>query len=60
MVEIIAAQVRIAVSRFHFEHAVAQLRIENIERTAAQVEDGDFHVIAFLPNRKPMQRPSAR
>ena len=48
MVEIIAAQVRIAVGRFHFEHAVAQLQDRNIERTAAQVEDSDFHVIAFL------------
>ena len=48
MVEIIAAQVRIAVGRFHFEHAVAQLQDRNIERTAAQVEDSDFHVIAFF------------
>ena len=48
MVEIIAAQVRIAVGRFHFEHAVAQLQDRNIERTAAQVEDGDLHILAFL------------
>ena len=48
VVEIVTAQVRIAIGRFHFEHAVAQLQDRNIERTAAQVEDGDLHILAFL------------
>ena len=48
VVEIVTAQVRIAIGRFHFEHAVAQLQDRNIARTAAQVEDGDLHILAFL------------
>ena len=46
--EILAAQVRVAVGRFHFKHAVAQLQNGNVECSSAQVEHGDFFVFLFI------------
>ena len=48
VVEVVAAQVGIAVGRLHFEDAVAQLEDRNIERTAAEVIHGDLHIAALL------------
>ena len=45
VVEVVTAQVGIAVGRFHFENAVAQFEDRNIERTATEVVYGDFHVL---------------
>ena len=44
LVEVIAAEVGIAVGAQHFEDALAQLQDRDIERTAAQVIDGDLMV----------------
>ena len=44
VVEIVAAEVRVAVGRFYFEYAVAEFKNRNIERAAAEVEYGDFHI----------------
>ena len=41
IVDVVAAQMRVAVGRLHFEDAVAQLEDRNIERAAAEVVDGD-------------------
>ncbi len=41
LVEILAAQERVAVGRFHLEHAVADLQDGDVERAAAQIVDGD-------------------
>ena len=40
-VEVFAAQERVAVGRFHFEDAVADLEDRNVEGAAAEVVDGD-------------------
>ena len=48
VVEVIAAQMRVAVGRFYFEDAVAQLQDGNIERTASQVVHGYLHVLVGL------------
>ena len=48
VVEVVAAQMRVAVGRLHLEDAVAQFQNRNIERTAAQVVNGDLHVGALL------------
>ena len=48
VVEVVAAQVRVAVRGFHLEDAVAQLEDRDIERTAAQVIHGDLHVARLL------------
>ncbi len=48
VVEVVAAQVRVAVGGLHLEYAVAQFENRNIERTAAQVVHGDLHVVLLL------------
>ncbi len=40
-IEVVAAQRRIAARRLHLEHAVLELEDRNVERAAAQVEDGE-------------------
>ena len=44
VVEVVAAEVCVAVGRFHFENAVAQLEYRYIECTTAEVEYGYFHI----------------
>lgn len=48
VVEVVAAQVRIAVGRLHLEHAIAQFQNRDIERTAAQVVHGNLHIAVLL------------
>ncbi len=48
VVEVVAAEVGVAVGRLHLEDAVAQFEDRDIERTAAEVVDGDLHVVRFL------------
>ncbi len=48
VVEVVAAEVGVAVGRLDLEDAVAQFENRNIERTAAEVVDGDFHVAVLL------------
>ncbi len=47
MVEVVAAEVSVAVGGFHFENAVAEFEDRDIERTAAEVVDRDGF-IGFL------------
>ena len=41
LVEVVAAEVRVAARRLHLERALAQLQDRDVERAAAEVEDGD-------------------
>ena len=48
VVEVVTAEVRIAVGGLHLEDAVAKFEDRNIERTAAEVVHGDLHVAVLL------------
>ena len=48
VVPIVAAEVRVAVGRLHFENAVADFQHGNVERAAAQVIDGDLLVLLLV------------
>ena len=49
VVEVITSEVGISVGRFYFEYAISQFKNRYIERTATEVEYGDFHIfICFV------------
>ena len=48
LVDVVAAQVRVAVGGLHFHHAFAHFQDGNIERTAAQVVHGDRFVLFLV------------
>ena len=48
LVEVIAAEVGVAVRRFHLEHAVADVEDGDVERTAAEVVDRDDFVVVLI------------
>ena len=48
LVEVVAAEVRVAVGRLDLEHALAQLEDRDVERAAAQVVDGDLLVVLLV------------
>src|SRR5205807_4993399 len=48
LVEVVAAQVRIAVGGFHFKDAVADVQDRDVEGAAAQVEDRDLLVLLLF------------
>ena len=48
MIEVVAAQVGIAVGRLYLENAFAQVEDADVERTAAQVVDGDGFVLLLV------------
>ena len=48
LVPVVAAEVRVAGGRLDLEHAVADLEHRHVERAAAEVEDEDRLVAAFL------------
>jgi hypothetical protein len=48
LVEVVAAQVVVAVGRLHLEDALAELEHRHVERAAAEVEDEDHLVGALL------------
>ena len=47
-VEVVAAEVGVAVDRRHFEDAVADVEDRDVERAAAEVEDGDLLVLLLV------------
>ncbi len=49
LVEVVPAEMRIAVGRFNLENAVADLENRDVEGAAAQVKDRDRLVLALLP-----------
>ncbi len=53
VVEVVPAQVGIAIGRFHFKNAVTQLQDRDIKGTPTQVEYGDLGVFVFCQARKP-------
>ena len=48
LVEVVAAQVRVAVGRLDLEDAVADVEDRDVERAAAEVEDGDLFVLLLV------------
>ena len=48
LIQIVAAQVRVAVGGFNFDHAFADFQNRNIEGSAAEVVDGDRLVFGFV------------
>ena len=48
LVEVIAAEVGVAVGAQYFKHAVAQLQNRDVERATAEVVHGDFLVLVLL------------
>ena len=48
LVDVVAAQVRIAVGRLHFDHAVADFEDRNVERAAAEIVDRDGLVLLLV------------
>ena len=48
LVDVVAAQVRVAVGRLHFHHAVAHFENRNVERAAAEVVDRDGLVLLAI------------
>ena len=47
-VDVIAAEPRVAIGREHLEDALVEFENRNIERAAAEIEDGDFRAVAQL------------
>ena len=60
LVEIVAAQERVAVRRLHFEHAFAEFEDGDVERAAAQVVDRDGLVLFLVEAVGQRTPPSAR
>src|SRR5262249_46038722 len=48
VIEIVAAQMRVAVGRLHFDHALAHLEDRDVERAAAEVVYGDCLVLLLV------------
>ena len=48
LIEVVAAQVRVAIGSFHFNDALAHFQHGNIERSAAEVVDGDHLVLCLV------------
>ena len=48
LVEVVAAEVGVAVDREHLEDAVADVEDRDVERAAAEVEDGDLLVLLLV------------
>ena len=60
LVEVLAAEVGVAVRAQHLEHAVADLEDRDVERAAAEVEDGDRLALVACRGRRRAPRRSAR
>ncbi len=60
IVEILAAEERVAVGRLHFKHAVADLEDRDVERAAAQVIDRDRARCSSCRAHRQARPPSAR
>ena len=48
LVDVVAAQVRVAVGGFHLDHAFAHFQDRDIERAAAEIVDGDGLVLLLI------------
>ncbi len=48
LVDVVAAQVGVAVGRFHFDHAIAHFEDGDIERAAAEIVHGDGFVLLLI------------
>ena len=48
IVKVIATQVRVAVGRKHFDHAIADFQNRHVEGAAAKIEDGDLAALALV------------
>ena len=59
-VEVLAAEVGVAVGRAHLEDAAAQLEDRDVEGAAAEIVDGDALVLGAAPSRRRAPPPSAR
>ena len=60
LVDVVAAEVRVAVGRQHLEDAVLDAQDRDVERAAAEVVDGDDAARCAGRGRRPARRRSAR
>ena len=60
LVEVVAAEVRVAVGRLDLEDALPQLEDRDVEGAATKVVDGDLLVAPSCPGRRRGPRRSAR
>ena len=60
LVDVVAAEVGVAVGGFHFRDAVAHFEDRDIERAAAEIVDGDGLVASSCPGHRPAPQRSAR
>ena len=60
LVEVVAAEVRVAVGGLHLEDALADLEDRDVEGAAAEVVDGDLLVRSSCRGRRPARRRWAR
>ena len=59
-IEVVAAERRVAARRLDLEHAVLELEDRDVERAAAQVEDGEGPLGLPCRARRRARPPSAR
>ena len=60
LIEVVAAEVGVAVGAADFKHAVADFEDRNVERAAAEVVDGDHAVLLARPTHRRGSTRSAR
>ena len=48
LIEVVAAEMRVAIRRLHFKHTITEFKNRDIERSATEIEHGDLRVFSFF------------